>query len=299
MPDAVSTLPLAKAEVSGAIDDSTAAATQTETKPVPAFGSASARAPVVAGGALRKTADGTVQAPRVVVRRKKMMQPVEEDSEEDEDDDSDENEDEESDEEGEDEDEDSDGDDEGEDDSDEDDSDEDEEESNNEAGELGPSSTGKKRASGFKEWALAQMGQTATHSAPDLLTSHPTPSTTIKAPKSAGPAIGPMGGTFEVSSTNLLHQTPSIARPTIARRPSVSESRMDLPILAEEQAIIEAIRMNSAVVICGETGSGKTTQVPQMLYEAGFGFAGSGKPTCSASLSAAGIQCCMLHRKAS
>ena len=51
---------------------------------------------------------------------------------------------------------------------------------------------------------------------------------------------------------------------------------MYLPIMAEEQSIIEAIRLNSAVVICGETGSGKTTQVPQMLYEAGFGFPGSG-----------------------
>jgi predicted ATPase len=52
---------------------------------------------------------------------------------------------------------------------------------------------------------------------------------------------------------------------------------MELPILAEEQPIIEAIRMYPVVVICGETGSGKTTQVPQMLYEAGFGFKNSGE----------------------
>lgn len=52
---------------------------------------------------------------------------------------------------------------------------------------------------------------------------------------------------------------------------------MELPILAEEQPIIESILMNPVVVICGETGSGKTTQVPQMLYEHGFGFKGSGK----------------------
>ena len=34
--------------------------------------------------------------------------------------------------------------------------------------------------------------------------------------------------------------------------------------------IMEAIRDNSIVLICGETGSGKTTQVPQFLYEAGY-----------------------------
>ena len=35
--------------------------------------------------------------------------------------------------------------------------------------------------------------------------------------------------------------------------------------------------MNPVVIIAGETGSGKTTQVPQMLYEAGFGYKGSCK----------------------
>ena len=33
---------------------------------------------------------------------------------------------------------------------------------------------------------------------------------------------------------------------------------------------MEAINENSVVVLCGETGSGKTTQVPQFLYEAGY-----------------------------
>lgn len=45
---------------------------------------------------------------------------------------------------------------------------------------------------------------------------------------------------------------------------------MKLPVLAEEQVIMEAVRENDCVVLCGETGSGKTTQVPQFLYEAGY-----------------------------
>ena len=45
---------------------------------------------------------------------------------------------------------------------------------------------------------------------------------------------------------------------------------MKLPILAEEQVVMETINENPVVIICGETGSGKTTQVPQFLYEAGY-----------------------------
>ncbi|NXE15243.1 DHX37 helicase, partial [Lophotis ruficrista] len=56
----------------------------------------------------------------------------------------------------------------------------------------------------------------------------------------------------------------------VDRSPEVQEARLKLPILAEEQVIMEAISENPIVVICGETGSGKTTQVPQFLYEAGY-----------------------------
>uniref|UniRef100_A0A3B3WJG0 Activating signal cointegrator 1 complex subunit 3 n=1 Tax=Poecilia mexicana TaxID=48701 RepID=A0A3B3WJG0_9TELE len=56
----------------------------------------------------------------------------------------------------------------------------------------------------------------------------------------------------------------------VDRSAEVQGARLKLPVLAEEQVIMEAVRENPCVVICGETGSGKTTQVPQFLYEAGY-----------------------------
>ena len=46
----------------------------------------------------------------------------------------------------------------------------------------------------------------------------------------------------------------------------------DLPITARKDDIVAAIRDNQVVVIAGETGSGKTTQIPKMCLEAGLGI---------------------------
>ena len=44
-----------------------------------------------------------------------------------------------------------------------------------------------------------------------------------------------------------------------------------LPIVAHREKIIETIKNNPVTIICGETGSGKTTQIPKMCIEAGLG----------------------------
>ncbi|XP_030379655.1 probable ATP-dependent RNA helicase kurz [Scaptodrosophila lebanonensis] len=56
----------------------------------------------------------------------------------------------------------------------------------------------------------------------------------------------------------------------VHRTDEVQAARHKLPILAEEQQVMEAINENPIVIVAGETGSGKTTQIPQFLYEAGY-----------------------------
>lgn len=44
-----------------------------------------------------------------------------------------------------------------------------------------------------------------------------------------------------------------------------------LPIVKHREAIIDAITENQVIVVCGETGSGKTTQLPKLCLDAGRG----------------------------
>lgn len=43
-----------------------------------------------------------------------------------------------------------------------------------------------------------------------------------------------------------------------------------LPIAAYEKEIVEAVKKESILILAGDTGCGKSTQVPQYLYNAGF-----------------------------
>ena len=54
------------------------------------------------------------------------------------------------------------------------------------------------------------------------------------------------------------------------RKLSIEETRKSLPIYPFKDALLEAIRDHQVLIIEGETGSGKTTQMPQYLHEAGF-----------------------------
>lgn len=51
---------------------------------------------------------------------------------------------------------------------------------------------------------------------------------------------------------------------------AIMHQRFNLPIYPARRALITEIRNKDNVIVVGETGSGKTTQIPQYLYEAKF-----------------------------
>ena len=62
----------------------------------------------------------------------------------------------------------------------------------------------------------------------------------------------------------------ALAVQAITRPTEVQESRTTLPVCSMEFEIVDSIRNNDVTILCSETGSGKSTQVPQFLYENGF-----------------------------
>ena len=62
-----------------------------------------------------------------------------------------------------------------------------------------------------------------------------------------------------------------------ARRQAVPEITYpeDLPVSAHRDDIAEAIRDHQVVIVSGETGSGKTTQLPKICLELGYGINGT------------------------
>jgi pre-mRNA-splicing factor ATP-dependent RNA helicase DHX16 len=51
---------------------------------------------------------------------------------------------------------------------------------------------------------------------------------------------------------------------------TIEETRKSLPIYAEKAKLLDAIRQHQILIVVAETGSGKTTQLPQYLHEAGY-----------------------------
>ncbi|CAK9825387.1 Probable ATP-dependent RNA helicase DHX34 [Anthophora retusa] len=55
-----------------------------------------------------------------------------------------------------------------------------------------------------------------------------------------------------------------------AKLKKLRESQANLPVYSHKHEIVETIKNERVVIIAGDTGCGKSTQVPQYLYRAGF-----------------------------
>ncbi|CAG4950933.1 unnamed protein product [Colias eurytheme] len=74
------------------------------------------------------------------------------------------------------------------------------------------------------------------------------------------------------------------------KKKTITEQRRFLPVFAVREELMQVIRENSVIIIVGETGSGKTTQLTQYLHEEGFsksGMIGCTQPRRVAAMSVA------------
>lgn len=147
----------------------------------------------------------------------------------------------------------------------------DENESSDDCDEI--ENTPRKERSAFKAWAIQQINEAQGYkSIPNIQMVKTLPNNlTIKL---RAPEEDPLPSELRPTE-NSTRKSHSVA---VTRPPEIEKMRIELPIVAEEQKIMESVFNNNTVVICGATGSGKTTQVPQFLFEAGYASSESSTP---------------------
>ncbi len=77
-----------------------------------------------------------------------------------------------------------------------------------------------------------------------------------------------MAGTTTTSAKDKLLQQQIDEAETKAAK--IQATRESLPVYALRQELLDAIAEYQVLIVVGETGSGKTTQLPQFLHEAGY-----------------------------
>ncbi|VDM95109.1 unnamed protein product [Thelazia callipaeda] len=82
------------------------------------------------------------------------------------------------------------------------------------------------------------------------------------------------GSSYRESQQFASHLVESEAVSDFALEKSIKEQREYLPVFAVRQKMLSVIADNNVVIIVGETGSGKTTQLAQYLLEDGYGDSG-------------------------
>jgi ATP-dependent RNA helicase DHX37/DHR1 len=132
------------------------------------------------------------------------------------------------------------------------------------------------RNSAFKAWAIQQINEAVGFkpTAGQPIYSQPSISNT-KTSRNTAAEDDPLPPELQTTNGDPNRKAFSVQ---VNRSNGVQRVRLGLPVVAEEQKIMEAIHNNLSVVIWGATGSGKTTQLPQFLFEAGYGNVESPNP---------------------
>lgn len=93
-----------------------------------------------------------------------------------------------------------------------------------------------------------------------------------------------LGGSFQNNNKlnkNSDEKNPWTGQSFSDRYFSILETRKRLPVYQFKDKLVEAVLNNQCVVVEGETGSGKTTQIPQFLLEAGLAKQGKKAVACT------------------
>ena len=95
----------------------------------------------------------------------------------------------------------------------------------------------------------------------------------------------------EVTTTTTTTTTTAVSNvKTLTIHEKKLEARKQLPVFAYREDFLRALQEHKVMVLVGETGSGKTTQIPQYLHEAGWselGCIGCTQPRRVAAMSVA------------
>ncbi|GAA5995791.1 hypothetical protein JCM5350_002554 [Sporobolomyces pararoseus] len=98
------------------------------------------------------------------------------------------------------------------------------------------------------------------------------------------------GGKKNGDSQFASHMKAQKGSSKFAKEKSLKQQRQYLPAFASREDLLKIVRENQVVVVIGETGSGKTTQLTQFLHEEGysdFGLIGCTQPRRVAAMSVA------------
>ena len=125
------------------------------------------------------------------------------------------------------------------------------------------------------ENSASSTPRTESHSEPSTPRTQPQPQGQSQAPSSKSSKRSPRRKNHRPKNTGTLHRDRR-ARLKAAREAQSVEVTYppNLPVSAAKGEISDAIRDNQVVIIAGETGSGKTTQLPKICLDLGLGVNG-------------------------